>query len=137
MVPYLDGALRRDLPRVAEVVLADLGAAAAEKADPDAAAAEEAKTKVEELQALEAQILRDFETLCAGLATPEQIAWLNQDANYKKAVGDVIGFRQAGLTRLVKVRGFFPNALHSCAREPPAPRLIRVCMAGGLEKLRR
>ena len=29
---------------------------------------------------------------------------LNQDANYKEAVGEVIGFRQAGLTRLVKVR---------------------------------
>ena len=33
---------------------------------------------------------------------------LNQDANYKQAVGDVIGFRQAGLTRLVKVRVLLP-----------------------------
>ena len=33
---------------------------------------------------------------------------LNQDDNYKQAVGDVIGFRQAGLTRLVKVRVLLP-----------------------------
>ena len=33
---------------------------------------------------------------------------LNQDANYKEAVGEVIGFRQAGLTRLVKVRVLLP-----------------------------
>ena len=33
---------------------------------------------------------------------------LNQDANYKQAVGEVIGFRQAGLTRLVKVRVLLP-----------------------------
>ena len=33
---------------------------------------------------------------------------LNQDANYRQAVGEVIGFRQAGLTRLVKVRVLLP-----------------------------
>ena len=33
---------------------------------------------------------------------------LNQDANYKEAVGDVIGFKQAGFTRLVKVRVLLP-----------------------------
>ena len=33
---------------------------------------------------------------------------LNQDTNYKQAVGEVIGFRQAGLTRLVKVRVLLP-----------------------------
>ena len=33
---------------------------------------------------------------------------LNQDANYKQAVGDVIGFKQAGFTRLVKVRVLLP-----------------------------
>ena len=33
---------------------------------------------------------------------------LNQDANYKQAVGQVIGFKQAGLTRLVKVRVLLP-----------------------------
>ena len=33
---------------------------------------------------------------------------LNQDANYKKAVGDVIDFKHLGLTRLVKVRVLLP-----------------------------
>ena len=33
---------------------------------------------------------------------------LNQDANYKQAVGEVIGFKQAELTRLVKVRVLLP-----------------------------
>ena len=33
---------------------------------------------------------------------------LNQDANYKEAVGQVIGFKQAGFTRLVKVRVLLP-----------------------------
>lgn len=33
---------------------------------------------------------------------------LNQDANYRQAVGDVIGFKQAGFTRLVKVRVLLP-----------------------------
>ena len=33
---------------------------------------------------------------------------LNQDANYQQAVGDVIGFKQAELTRLVKVRVLLP-----------------------------
>ena len=54
---------------------------------------------------------------------------LNQDANYKKAVGEVIGFKQAELTRLVKVRLLLPPcALFVRTR----PRLIPVCMAGGL-----
>ena len=34
---------------------------------------------------------------------------LNQDANYKQAVGKVIGFKQAELTRLVKVRVLLPS----------------------------
>ena len=52
---------------------------------------------------------------------------LNQDANYKQAVGDVIGFRQAGLTRLVKVRVLLPpSGLFMCARPTSTPRLIRV-----------
>ena len=33
---------------------------------------------------------------------------LNQDANYKQAVGDVIVFKHLGLTRLVKVRVLLP-----------------------------
>ena len=33
---------------------------------------------------------------------------LNQDANYKEAVGEVIGFKQAEFTRLVKVRVLLP-----------------------------
>ena len=34
---------------------------------------------------------------------------LNQDANYKQAVGDVIDFKQTELTRLVKVRVLLPR----------------------------
>ena len=55
---------------------------------------------------------------------------LNQDANYKKAVGDVIDFKHLGLTRLVKVLALRPCTLF--VRAPPTPRLIRVYMAGGL-----
>ena len=33
---------------------------------------------------------------------------LNQDANYKQAVGDVIDFKHLRLTRLVKVRVLLP-----------------------------
>ena len=37
---------------------------------------------------------------------------LNQDANYKKAMGDVIDFKHHGLTRLVKVL-VLPPLFHS------------------------
>ena len=33
---------------------------------------------------------------------------LNQDANYKQAIGEVIDFKHLGLTRLVKVRVLLP-----------------------------
>ena len=38
---------------------------------------------------------------------------LNEDTNYKRAVGDVIDSVQVGLTRLVKVLVLRPLPLHS------------------------
>ena len=83
MLPYLDGALRRDLPHVAAAVLADLGIVldeAAEEneellqeaAEENEALLQEKKTKVVQVQT---QILSDFETLCAEMKTPEKITW--------------------------------------------------------------
>ena len=63
LLPYLDGALRRDLSYVAAAVLADLEKARMQEA---------AKTKVVQVQT---QILSDFETLCAEMKTPEKITW--------------------------------------------------------------
>jgi hypothetical protein len=63
LFPYLDGALRRDLPPVAAAVLADIVLDQA---------AEEKKTKVVQVQT---QILSDFETLCAEMKTPEKTTW--------------------------------------------------------------
>lgn len=62
MVPYIDGALRRDMPSFAAQLVADL----------DQPAAEKVKTKLEELQV---QILSDFDVLCTDLATREKISW--------------------------------------------------------------
>ena len=67
MFPYLDGALRRDLPPVAAAVLADI--VLNEEAFYTA---EEKKTKVVQVKT---QILSDFETLCAEMKTPEKITW--------------------------------------------------------------
>jgi len=105
MLPYLDGTLRRDVPRVAAVLIADLEEAAAANVDMviDLAAEsrrlQEKKVKLDELQA---QILREFEALCADLAMPEKMSWLNEDGNYKQIMANVVDFRHHGLTRLVK-----------------------------------
>ena len=72
MLPYLDGALRRDLPPVAAAVLADLEKARSEAAEENEALLQEKKTKVVQVQT---QILSDFETLCAAMKTPEKITW--------------------------------------------------------------
>ena len=80
MLPYLDGALRRDLPHVAVAVLADLGIVLAEEneellqeaAEENEALLQEKKTKVVQVQT---QIPSDFETLCAEMKTPEKITW--------------------------------------------------------------
>ena len=83
MFPYLDGALRRDLPPVAAAVLADLGIVldeAAEEneellqeaAEENEALLQEKKTKVVQVQT---QIPSDFETLCAEMKTPEKTTW--------------------------------------------------------------
>ena len=55
---------------------------------------------------------------------------LNQDAHYKQAICDVIDFKHLGLMRLFKVLVLRPCTLF--VRAPPAPRLIRVYMAGGV-----
>ena len=72
MFPYLDGALRRDLPPVAAAVLADLGIVLDEAAEENEALLQEKKTKVVQVQT---QIPSDFETLCAEMKTPEKITW--------------------------------------------------------------
>ena len=73
MLPYLDGALRRDLPPVAAAVLADLGIVLDEAAEENEELLQEKKkTKVVQVQT---QILSDFETLCAEMKTPEKITW--------------------------------------------------------------
>ena len=78
MLPYLDGALRRDLPHVAAAVLADLEKARMQEA------AEEKKTKVVQV---ETQILSDFETLCAEMKTPEKITWCTTTQLFDGAYG--------------------------------------------------
>ena len=72
LFPYLDGALRRDLPPVAAAVLADLGIVLDEAAEENEALLQEKKTKVVQVQT---QIPSDFETLCAEMKTPEKITW--------------------------------------------------------------
>ena len=64
LLPYLDGALRRDLPHVAAAVL--------EEARMQEAASWEKKAKVVQI---ETQIPSDFETLCAEMKTPKKITW--------------------------------------------------------------
>jgi len=75
LLPYLDGALRRDLPHVAAAVLADLEKAILalpEAAKDEKEAVGEKKKKVEQI---ETQIMSDFETLCAEMKTPKKITW--------------------------------------------------------------
>ena len=72
MLPYLDGALRRDLPHVAAAVLADLGIVLYEAAEENEALLQEKKTKVVQIKT---QMLSDFETLCAEMKTPKKITW--------------------------------------------------------------
>ena len=97
MLPYLDGALRRDLPHVAAAVLADLcivlDEAAEENeellqeaAEENEALLQEKKTKVVQVQT---QILSDFETLCAEMKTPEKITWCTKTPLLDGACGDV------------------------------------------------
>ena len=82
------------MPQRSDIVLDDA------VADTDLLREKEfAKTTLEEFPAL---IMREFDALWRGLAMPEQINWLNQDANYKQTMVDIIDYRQAALTRLVK-----------------------------------
>ena len=70
----------------------------------------EVHVTIEELQA---QILSEFDALGRGLMTTEKITWLNQDANYKQAIMDVIDFREPALVRLITAcerRTFFTTA---------------------------
>jgi hypothetical protein len=66
LMPYLDGALRRDVPSVAAALVEDL--------EEDRAPEERHKEKVKELEELQAQILLDFDALCNGLTT-EKTSW--------------------------------------------------------------
>ena len=77
MLPYLDGALRRDLPRVVEAVVADVAN------DKDAA------LKTKEVGELQTQILSEFDALCAKMKTPETITWCTKTPLLDGACGDV------------------------------------------------
>jgi hypothetical protein len=67
LMPYLDGALRRDVPSVAAALVEDL--------EEDGTLEERHKEKVKELEELQAQILLDFEQKRDDLATKEKTSW--------------------------------------------------------------
>ena len=57
------------------------------------------------LDALEAQISRDFDAfdaLSTELETPEKMSWLNQDSNYKQSICEVIDFKHVRMSKLVR-----------------------------------
>jgi ankyrin repeat protein len=109
MLPYLDGALRRDMAVLVEALAADFREKAEEK----------------KLDELTAQILRDFDVLSTELATPGKMSWLNQDSNYKQSICEVIDFKNDRLSKLVKLLSaderYIPDplttGLHVAARE--------------------
>jgi ankyrin repeat protein len=109
MLPYLDGALRRDMAVLVEALAADFKEKAEEK----------------KLDELTAQILRDFDVLSTELATPGKMSWLNQDSNYKQSICEVIDFKNDRLSKLVKHLSaderYIPDplttGLHAAARE--------------------
>jgi hypothetical protein len=90
MLPYLEDALQRDIPVLVEALAADLKK---EKAK---------RTQLKKLDALEAQISRDFDALSTDLATPEKMSWLNQDSNYKQSICEVIDFKHVRMSKLVR-----------------------------------
>ena len=113
MLPYLKGALQRDMAVLVEVLAADFKKKAEE-------------TQLEKLDALQAQILRDFDALSTGLETPEKMNWLNQDSNYKQSICEVIDFKHVSMSKLVRelsaleegyLKDPLTTGLHVAARE--------------------
>jgi len=116
MLPYLEGALQRDMPVLVEALAADFK----EKAE---------ETQLKKLDAIEAQISRDFDAfdaLSTDLATPEKMSWLNQDSNYKQSICEVIDFKHVRMSKLVRElsaldKGYLQDplttGLHVAARE--------------------
>ena len=95
LFPYLDGALRRDLPHVAEAVLADLGIVLDEAMVEEnnlQAFLQKKTTKLEEVQA---QILSEFDALCADLATQEKISWYTKTPLFDGCVSRCSSVRRA------------------------------------------
>jgi hypothetical protein len=60
------------------------------------------ETQLKKLDALQAQISRDFDALSTDLETPEKMSWLNKDSNYKQSICEVIDFKHARLSKLVR-----------------------------------
>jgi len=92
MLPYLKGALQRDMSVFVEALAADFK----EKAEG---------TQLKKLDALQAQISRDFDAfdaLSSDLATPEKMILLNQDSNYKQSICKVIDFKHVRMSKLVR-----------------------------------
>ena len=116
MLPYLKGALQRDMPVLVEALAADFK----EKAE---------ETQLKKLDALEAQISRDFDAfdaLSTDLATPEKMSGLNQDSNYKQSICEVIDFKHVRMSKLVReqsalgkdyLQDSLTTGLHVAARE--------------------
>ena len=59
-------------------------------------------TQLKKLDALQAQISRDFDALSTDLETPEKMSWLNQDSNYKQSICEVIDFKHVRMSKLVR-----------------------------------
>jgi ankyrin repeat protein len=100
MLPYLKGALHRDMAVLVEALAADFK----EKSE---------EMQLKKLDELQAQILRDFDALSTDLATPGKMSWLNEDTNYKQSICEVIDFKNVRLSKLVKEM----TNLHVAARE--------------------
>jgi hypothetical protein len=84
------------------------------------------ETQLKKLDALQAQISRDFDALSTDLETPGKMSWLNQDSNYKKSICEVIEFKLVRMSKLVRELSAFEEGyledplttgLHVAARE--------------------
>ena len=63
------------------------------------------ETQLKKLDALQAQISRDFDVfdaLSTDLKTPEKMSLLNQDSNYKQSICEVIDFKHVRMSKLVR-----------------------------------
>jgi len=87
MLPYLKGALQRDMAVLVEALAANF------------------KLAENKLDTLQAQISRDFDVfdaLSTDLKTPEKMSLLNQDSNYKQSICEVIDFKHVSMSKLVR-----------------------------------